>query len=139
MKTSSLITTLALASALTATLGCGKKEEVPPPTAVEKATGAAGAALQDAAAAAKATAEKAVTEVSKQADAVAANATAKAQELIDKAKALTGDKKYQDALALLKQLGDYKLTPEQQKLVADLKATITAGLGSSGVGNLLNK
>jgi hypothetical protein len=53
-----------------------------------------------------------------------------AQVWIDKAKALITEKKYQDALASLQQLTGYQLTPEQQKTVTDLKATIQSALGS---------
>jgi ElaB/YqjD/DUF883 family membrane-anchored ribosome-binding protein len=133
MKTQRLIVTVTVAMLAAGLTGCNAAAET------QKAAGDAGTALQNTAEAAKATAEKAVTEVKQQVDTAAASATAKAQELIDKAKALVSDKKYQDALAALKQTANLKLTPEHQKLVDDLKATITTALGSSGVGNLLNK
>lgn len=141
MKTQRLVATLTVAIFAAGLTGCGKKEEPVSNAASEtqKGTGDAGAAVQNTAEAARATAEKAAIEVKQQAEAAATSATAKAQELIDKAKALVSDKKYQDALAALKQTANLKLTPEQQKLVDDLKATITTALGSSGVGNLLNK
>ena len=139
MKIQPLIATLAVAVFAAGMTGCGKQEE-PASNAesgTQKAAANAGTALQNTAEAAKATAEKAVTEVKAQADAAAASATAKAQELIDKAKALVSDKKYQDALAALKQTATLKLTPEQQKIVDDLKTTITTAMGNSAVEKLL--
>jgi outer membrane murein-binding lipoprotein Lpp len=48
---------------------------------------------------------------------------AAAQGLIDKAKAYVSEGKYKESLTSLKQLSDYKLTPEQQKTVDSLKAS----------------
>jgi hypothetical protein len=70
------------------------------------------------------------TNVTKQVESAAATAEAKAQTLIDKAKALVTDKKYQEALTSLQQLTGMQLTADQQKMVDDLKATITSALGS---------
>lgn len=100
--------------------------------------------LKDTAATAKASAEKAAGEVAQQAQTVAAEATGTAQTLIDKARTLVTEKKYQDALTVMGQLSDLKLTDDQKKLVESLKTQIQKAMagqaatdGASAVGNLL--
>ena len=152
MKIKHAILGVTACAALVLAGGCSKEEpptgETPKATAepasgadaVKAATEAASEAASGAQKAAQAAATQAVVEA---ADAAAA-ATAQTQALIDKAKGLVTDQKYQEALGVVQQLTSLKLTPEQQKLVDGLKAQIQAGLAkatapdaASAAGNVL--
>jgi len=163
MKTLAPIVTLIAAIAMTT--GCDSKKEptVPtspetPKTSASPASSDAQKALTDAAADAQKTAATAATEVQKAAEPVkaaaqtavaettksaqssVATATAKAQATIDKAKALVADNKFQEGLTMLNGLAGMVLTPEQQKMVDDLKVTIQKAMSSKAgqaVGNIL--
>ena len=158
MKTKHLLPILTLTALTAGLIGCEKNQ---PSSTATKGTnttvGTIGDSLQDAANAAatevkkvaeevKATAEKTVTDATKQVESLTSSATSKAQEYIDKAKAFVNEKKYQDAVASLKQLGNLSLSPEQQKAVDDLKKAIQSALSTSAATNgataiqgLLNK
>ncbi len=145
MKTNVFVSGIAVAIAVAALAGCKKEEpattqQQQPPQATEGIASEAKKAVDTATTAAKQAAEQ----VAAQATAAQQQAQQQAQGIIDKAKSLVADKKYQDALTSLNQLTNLKLTPEQQKLVDDLKAQIQAALSkaaasdaTSAVGGIL--
>jgi hypothetical protein len=124
--------------------------------AVESAKQTAAAVTEQAktaATAAVAEAKQVATNAVEQVKAAAATATTEAQQAvgsaqttaqswIDQAKTYVSEKKYQDALASLKELTGYQLTPEQQQTVSNLQATIQSALGSDAakaIGGWLKK
>ena len=130
MKLERIVITLA-ATLVLSLVGCSKQDSGTPTADTEKATGAAGAALQQAADTAKTEAAKLADSAKATAEKAAAESSSKAQELIDKAKSLVAGGKSAEALSTLQQVASLKLTPEQQKLVDDLKAQIQKLMGAS--------
>jgi hypothetical protein len=66
--------------------------------------------------------------------------TNQVQALLEHAKALTANQKYQDALATLTELYNTKLTPEQKQKADELKAQIETAMtqkAASSLGNIL--
>lgn len=94
--------------------GCGKQEASAP--------AAPAANTAPAAADMKAVAAKAAEQTKQAATEMTANLSAQAQGMIDKAKGLIGEKKYQEAITSLQQVAASKITPEQKKVVDDLIA-----------------
>ena len=116
------ITSLALSAVALSLLatGCGKQEtKAPAPAAPAPA-----AATAPDAKAVQATAEKMMDQGKAAAGQLSADLSKQAQGMIDKAKGLIGEKKYQEALTSLQQLAVSKITPEQKKTVDDLIAQV---------------
>ena len=131
MKVIHLVAVIALAIGLAA---CSKQEsETPAPTPAPSAAQPAG-----------------MPKAAVPAAPAAADISAQVQGLINKVKDLIAQKDYAGALSALKELSAMKLTPEQQKLVDDLKAQVQKAMAgaaasdaqknaSDAVGGLLGK
>jgi hypothetical protein len=122
---------LSIGTVLLLAVGCSK-EETSAPAPAAPAAEAQKSTAQQAMDAAKGAGEKAVAE-----------ASSKADGLIKQAKDLVDAKKYTDASNILQQLAALKLTPDQQKLVDNLKTAIKDAMakqatseGAKAVGDL---
>jgi outer membrane PBP1 activator LpoA protein len=131
MKINLIVPGITLCAALAAVSGCGKQESPSPSAETSKPT----EAVAPEAKTTVDTSTAAVNQVTAQATAQVNAGDQQAQGLIDRAKSLVADKKYEDALASLSQLASMKLTPDQQKLVDDLKGQIQAALGKTTAGD----
>lgn len=100
-------------------------------TQIKEEAGKTGEAIKDAAGSLKESGEKVAKEVAEKAKEITAAGSSKVQELIDSAKSLAGEGKFQDALAKLKALGGENLSVEQKNFVEGLKAQIDKALASS--------
>jgi hypothetical protein len=130
-------------------MACSKKEEATPAAATRETQNSTATMVDEVkkqadavTVNAKATAADAVKQVEAAKDSAVSNVNA----VIEKAKTLVAETKYEDASKLLQQLAVQTLTPEQQKFVDDLKAQIQKALASKAtsdasgaVGNLLKK
>jgi hypothetical protein len=156
MNASRILGVLTVTAAVAITVGCSKQEqpvaattpaattaEAPAPT-VDKTIQAAPAIVPvPAADAAPATAPApaAATAPATTTDVAPADSS-QTQGLIDKAKSLVDGGQYTDASKILQQLSSIQLTPDQQKMVDDLKTVIQTKLGAAGassLGGLLGK
>ena len=133
MQTTHSIHALVLAGLIGLATGCEKKTEPPlPPKAgeaglqkqVETAAGAVKETAEKGVAAVTAAATQAVQAVSP----AASDSTAQAQTILDSAKKLAGESKWQELGQALPKLQGLKLTPEQEKTLADLKAQLQKAL-----------
>lgn len=143
MKTTQRLPAAAICAAAAMLIGCGKTEQSAPAAASE-----APKSVQEAPATPaqppQAAPQLSLPSVEEAKTAVTAPAESEAQSLIEKAQGLIAQNKYSDALNVLNQLASLKLTPEQQKLVDDLKAQVqkamaneaAAGAGKA-IGNVL--
>ncbi|HEY5914665.1 MAG TPA: hypothetical protein VJA21_29090 [Verrucomicrobiae bacterium] len=129
MKAKLLTIAMAVSALIVVAVGCKKQEESTPPAETQKAADGVKSEAAKAAESLKTTAKEVTDQATAQVDA----GQQQAQGLIDQAKNLVSQNKYQDAVAKLKELASTKLTPDQQKLVDDLKAKIQAALANTAV------
>ena len=127
MKIKLVIAGIVACATLAAVSGCKKEEPVSSPADAQNKQ------ATDVVAAGVTQAVQAGATENKPAEAVTPTDAdvAQTQGLIDRAKGYVADKKYQEALDTIKQLAGAKQTPEQQKLVDDLKAQIQSALAKA--------
>jgi hypothetical protein len=123
------ILALTAGAALLLAAGCSKQE--PPAGETTKPTSPTSAEMRKSTDTAAAAAQQALSAATNQSDAAVADSMSQAQTLIEKAKGLVTDEKYQDALNVVRQLSSLRLTPEQRTLVDGLKAQIQTALAKS--------
>jgi hypothetical protein len=123
MKRSSVLTLVSISSfALLVGSGCKPSQ-----------SGSGGTSSDTTAPAEQKSVTETVQEAGETAKKVMADTNAQAQELITKAQKLVSEKNYEGAMNLMNELKNFKLTPEQEKLVQDLKTTIQKALESQAL------
>lgn len=142
------ILSLTVAALAVWAVGCDNSKETSVTGQTKPAAPDAGNKIGEAAAAIKETGVQVASNAVTQAKEVVAPASAQAQALIDSAKNLLTEGKFQEALAKLKEIGGEKLSLNQQSIVDGLKAQIEKALAatskapadaSGAVGGLLKK
>ncbi|MCG3147622.1 MAG: hypothetical protein PCFJNLEI_01062 [Verrucomicrobiae bacterium] len=125
MKFRQTITITALCAIGAGLVACGKQESTPTPPAAP--------AMEKPAASAPAVPAAPATPA---APAAPANG---AQSLLDKAQKLIASKDYSGAMTTLKDLSKLKLTPEQQSLLDQLKATVQKAMAADATSDATKK
>jgi len=119
-----ILSLLIVAAFVLGIAGCSRESDKP---IAEEATDSANTATDSVkkfAADAKDTGQTLAQEGAQQVEKVADAATTKTQQTIDRAKKLFDQNYYQEALTTLQGMRNLELTPEQQKMVVDLKTRI---------------
>ena|SRR5579862_8756940 len=149
MTTSKILGVLTLSTAVAILGGCGQQGSTPAASsdAAKPATPAAAAApaapatppATDAAAASssRATEPAGAAQATAAAQQAATDTSSQAQGLIDKAKSMIDSGQYPEASKLLTELSSMQLTPDQQKMVDDLKTLVQQKLAGSSLGGLV--